>query len=393
LDKNPGAKGVDLMQVNVKDFLSTKPGSLAGRYLRMFWQPVYCSHELRSGKAVPITIMGEQFTLYRGESGDAHLIGFRCAHRGTQLSVGWVEGDCVRCCFHGWMYDGAGQCVDQPAEPQPFCSKVRVPGFPVRERMGLIFVYLGEGDPPSFPTYPMFEEPDSVVDAQAHYRPYNYFQDVENSVDQTHVLFTHRRHHRQARDEAQDKAGHPALAFEENSWGISVVVTYSNGLKNYIYSGMPNINFVYGQIVDPEVKRSLNITYKVPIDDEKHIFFIVHKLPVKGDTAKRILERRRATWVAERSSTGAIITDVIGGIMGFDEVNSKRIDFVSIEDGVVQGAQGVVCDRDSERLGRGDEGVILLRKIWRRELQALAEGKPLKEWRYQPGMVPRWENM
>lgn len=380
------------MQITVEDFLSTKRGTLAGRYLRMFWQPIYCSHELRNGHAVPICIMGEQFTLYRGESGDAHLIGFRCAHRGTQLSVGWVEGDRIRCCFHGWMYDGSGQCVEQPAEPQPFSSKVRIPSFYVREHIGLIFAYLGEGDPPLFPTYSILEDPGSVSDAQAHYRPYNYFQDVENSVDQTHVLFVHRRHHRHARDEAQDKAGHPALSFEESSWGISVVVTYSNGLKNYIYYGMPNINFVYGQIVDPEVKRSLNITYKVPIDDEKHILFIVHKLPVKGDAAVRMLERRRGAWVAERSSTGAIIRNVIDGNMRFDEVEPKRIDFISIEDGVAQGAQGVVCDRNSERLGRGDEGVILLRKVWNRELEALAGGGSLKQWCYQPDMVPRWQN-
>ncbi|HLY64456.1 MAG TPA: Rieske 2Fe-2S domain-containing protein, partial [Chloroflexota bacterium] len=75
----------------------TGPGTLAGRYLRLFWQPVYRSVDLAPGQAVPIAILGERFTLYRGEEGAPHLVAFRCAHRGTQLSTGWVEGDCIRC--------------------------------------------------------------------------------------------------------------------------------------------------------------------------------------------------------------------------------------------------------------------------------------------------------
>ena len=67
------------------------------------------------------------------------MIGFRCAHRRTQLSVGWVEGDCLRCFYHGWKYDGSGQCVEQPAEPKPFAEKIQIPSYPVTEYLGLIF--------------------------------------------------------------------------------------------------------------------------------------------------------------------------------------------------------------------------------------------------------------
>ena len=68
------------------------------------------------GQAKPIQIMSERFTLYRGEGGAPHVVGFRCAHRGTQLSAGWVEGDCIRCIYHGWVFDESGQCIEQPAE-------------------------------------------------------------------------------------------------------------------------------------------------------------------------------------------------------------------------------------------------------------------------------------
>jgi len=119
--------------MDFSEFVHTGPETLAGRYLRRFWQPVACCHELRAGQALPVRILSEDFTLYRGATGTAHLVGNRCAHRGTQLSVGWVEDDCIRCFYHGWKYDGAGQCVEQPAEGESFASKVRIASYPVQE--------------------------------------------------------------------------------------------------------------------------------------------------------------------------------------------------------------------------------------------------------------------
>ncbi|HEY3116170.1 MAG TPA: Rieske 2Fe-2S domain-containing protein, partial [Chloroflexota bacterium] len=105
--------------LSYEELVRTGPGTLAGRYLRGFWQPVAVAADLPIGRAKPIRVMSEDFTLYRGESGQPHVLAFRCAHRGTQLSTGWVEGDSLRCFYHGWRYDPDGQCVEQPAEPEP----------------------------------------------------------------------------------------------------------------------------------------------------------------------------------------------------------------------------------------------------------------------------------
>ncbi len=121
----------------------TGPGTLAGRYLRRFWQPVYHAFDLPPGHAKPVRIMSEDFTLYRGEGGAPHLVAFRCAHRGTQLSTGWVEGDCIRCFYHGWKYDQTGQCVEMPAEDPSFPPKVKIASYPTREYLGLLWAYLG----------------------------------------------------------------------------------------------------------------------------------------------------------------------------------------------------------------------------------------------------------
>src|SRR6185369_3106058 len=107
-----------------QDFVHTGPGTLCGRYLRMFWQPVCRAGDIEPGRTKPIRIMGEDFTLYRGQEGTPHIVAFRCAHRGTQLSAAWVEGDDLRCYYHGWKYDASGQCIEQPAEVNPFCEKI-----------------------------------------------------------------------------------------------------------------------------------------------------------------------------------------------------------------------------------------------------------------------------
>jgi len=86
------------------EIVHTGPGTLSGRYLRSFWQPVYHCVDLAPGQAKPLRVMGEGFTLYRGVTGAPYLVAGRCAHRGMQLSAGSVEGDAIRCFYHGWKY-------------------------------------------------------------------------------------------------------------------------------------------------------------------------------------------------------------------------------------------------------------------------------------------------
>src|SRR3954469_24601453 len=141
------------------DFVRTGPGTPAGRYLRRAWQPIYLSEKLAKGKIVPIRILGENLALYRGESGTARVIANECAHRLSVLSTGWVEGETIRCRYHGWRYDPSGQCVEQPAEAKPFFNKVpKLASYPCHEAHGLIFVYMGQGEAPAFRPLPGLED-------------------------------------------------------------------------------------------------------------------------------------------------------------------------------------------------------------------------------------------
>ena len=374
--------------MEICDFVHTGPQTLAGRFLRRFWHPVCCSYELEAGRTLPIRIMSENLTLYRGESGMPYLVGDRCAHRGTQLSVGGVEGECIRCFYHGWKYDGLGQCVEQPAEPESFAAKVRVAGYPVREYLGLIFAYLGEGEPPPLPRYPIFEKDDITLDVAALKRICNYFNNVDNSLDNVHVRFVHQRHRESVDDHVV--LGDPVISVEESDWGIRRYVRYPDGKDLTFFFGMPNINFINGQVVDAEIKRADVMVFKVPVDDENHIHFELRALPLTGKRGRSWVEERRAMRFKAEQDRPQIVQAILAGKLRLSDVDPMRVDFVMLEDEIAQAGQGAIADRAAEHLGRSDRGVFLLRKIWERELKNLAEGRPLKEWIYRADMIPTY---
>jgi len=370
------------------DFVHAGPGTLAGRFLRSFWQPVRCSYELGAGKALPVRIMNENLTLYRGQSGKAYMVADRCAHRGTQLSVGWIEDECIRCFYHGWKYDGTGQCVEQPAEDGKFSRNARIVSYPVQEYLGLIFVYMGGGEPPPLPRYPKFEEPDISLDVAALFRVCNYFNNIENSLDNVHVRWVHSRH----RDAAEDKIvrGDPLITVEESDWGVKRYVKYPDGKDLTFFFGMPNINYINGQVVDPQIKRADLIVFKVPVDDETHIHFELRAVPLTGERGQQWIAERRALRAECEKDRPEIVHAILTGKLSLDDVDPNRIDFVMLEDEIAQTGQGVIADRGKEHLGRSDRGVFLLRKLWERELRNLAEGKPIKNWTYKAEMVPTY---
>ena len=115
-----------------RDFAHIGPDTLAGRLLRRSWQPLIPGDELEPGAPKRVQLLGEYFTAYRGEDGVAHVVEDRCPHRLTMLSLGWVEGDNIRCFYHDWMFDPDGKCVDMPAENDVFRDKVCIRGFPAR---------------------------------------------------------------------------------------------------------------------------------------------------------------------------------------------------------------------------------------------------------------------
>lgn len=365
------------MEVTLTDIAPTGPGTLAGHFMRTFWQPVYRAEDLKPGRAVPIKVMSQDLTLYRGEGGAAHVLAFRCAHRGTQLSTGWVEGDCIRCFYHGWKYDQTGQCVEQPAEEAGFAAKVKVQAYPTQEYLGLIFAYLGEGEPPPLPRYREFEDEGIVETEKPVVWPCNFFNRLENSPDTVHLAFVHR-------DSPFSENGLidvPRVESTETEYGIETKSIRSGDKVRLTHFHMPNINLISGSPSIPGGPWSYHVSWRVPVDDASCASYIVDFQGLTGADAEKYLEQRRAQ--AESSQRGApaanLAQSVLRGDLAVDDIED-RSRIVNVQDYVAQVGQGAIAPREQDQLGRSDVGVILLRKLWLRELKALAEGHPLTRW-------------
>jgi 5,5'-dehydrodivanillate O-demethylase len=362
------------------DFVHTGAETLAGRYMRMFWQPVYRSHDLKVGRAVPLRIMNEDFTLYRGLSGAPFVVGPRCAHRRTLLSVGRVEDDGIRCLYHGWKYDGGGRCIDQPAEAVGFTKNVRVASYPTREYLGLIFAYFGEGRQPELPRFPEFES-GGVLEIETFVRACNYFNGLDNVCDPLHVFFTHQ--------DARMKVDVRSIAADESEFGVTIKTsrTKKSRVRLNLF-GMPNVALLRLPPADKnETSWREFASWSVPVDDEHYLSFNLTLIHLTGKKADRFRQRRARKIARARMSTTEVAARVLAGKTTIDDFKTKAPDIIRLQDDIVLTAQGVIPDRENEYLGRSDMGVALLRGIWQRELAALVEGGPLKKWTRPANLV------
>jgi 5,5'-dehydrodivanillate O-demethylase len=354
----------------------TGPGTPMGTLLRRCWQPVALARELVPGKARLIRIMGEDLTLYRGEGGAPHLVASRCAHRSTLLYIGWVEGDCIRCRYHGWKFDGSGQCVEMLAEDPSFPPKVRILSYPTREYGGLIFAYMGEGAPPAFWGKAELDRDYGVKWAISMTWPCNWFQRIENSLDAAHVSFVHQ-------DSAFGDyvtATAPTLEYEETKWGIRQIATRAADNVRISEVAWPNCNHIPVPISGVDVWVDM-FNWFVPVDDENTAFFSSLCAPVRGDAARALEEQIAARWPPYNpADQGA---ELFAGRAWPAAVE----DIVNAQDYLVQVGQGTIVDRSQERLGRSDAGIILLRKVFQRELEAIKQGCPGKEWKPRIGLA------
>ena len=173
-------------------FTRVGPGTPMGDLLRRYWHPVGCS-EFVTAKPQRVKVLGEELVLYRGDDGTTVLMQLRCAHRRVALDYGRVEGACIRCPYHGWLYDRSGQCVEQPAEPEGsgFKDKVRLTSYRTQEFSGLVFGYMGPDPAPLLPIYDILLETEGVKEILQQPVHTNWLNHVENIVDISHLAWLH----------------------------------------------------------------------------------------------------------------------------------------------------------------------------------------------------------
>jgi len=368
------------------DLATTQAGTPGGIFMRQFWMAVYESNQLPAGRAMPIRIMGHDYVIFRTQSGVAQVMAQRCPHRGAQMHLGWVQGEELRCVYHGWKFDCTGRCTEQPAEEPGYNEKVRIKTYPTGEHMGLIFAYFGDGKPPQFPPFP---EPDGegVIEVRpSTHVPCNYLQCFENSMDEVHVAFTHAPGGSHTKI-AQDL---PIITAEETPWGMMRYGTRKDGQVRHTLHYAPNavrvfvppfsgMNSVGGW---PEI-----ILIFTPVDDENCRWFATSKVYVTGEEAERYWAKRQQmeAEVINARPIMDVVHDIWSGKLMYEDVRHPQL--ARVQDIAVQAGQGRIADRENEFLGRSDAGIVTWRRILQRELRAIANGVARKKWATPPADV------
>jgi phenylpropionate dioxygenase-like ring-hydroxylating dioxygenase large terminal subunit len=163
-----------------------------------FWYPVVMSRDLAEAPR-KARILAQDLVVFRDAGGRAHVLSNTCTHRGGSLAGGKVRGDHIQCPYHGWQFDGAGQCRRIPSlgNAAAIPARTRIDAYPVVEKYGIVFAFLGdlpEAERPPMLEVPEFDDPawrPSWINFQVDY---HYERSIENGLDPAHNEFVHPTH-------------------------------------------------------------------------------------------------------------------------------------------------------------------------------------------------------
>lgn len=336
--------------------------SPGGQLLRRYWQPVAAAVELTDEKPIKkVRILGEDLVVYRDKSGRYGLVGEHCPHRSASLAYGRVDAEGIRCPYHGWKFNAAGRCIEQPAEPKNsnYKDEIEHPGYPVQKLGGLLFAYMGPQPAPALPRWDVL--------AWEHGRRWivkqellncNWMQCMENSVDPSHLYWLHgATAHLGKMGEYDEK--HDFITFE---YGIMKRRTtgVSGGQQGEVDQHpllFPNILrhvLKTKNVKDGKVRH--NLQFRVPVDDTHTQVFVAFFEPS---------ETERTSPDADAPLEHLAVRDADG---------NYRLELVLIQDAMAWETQGAVMDRSREHLGTGDKGVVIFRKMLREQIDLVRRG-------------------
>ena len=343
-------------------------GTPMGELLRRYWHPVGLgSHATNTPREV--RMLGEDLVLFRDGAGRAGLVWSRCCHRGTTLYYGKVEERGIRCCYHGWLYDVEGRCLDQSCEPDggaKYRKRIRQPWYPVEERYGLVFAYMGPPEKkPLLPRYDALEELDegefidvddtSIGSGGGAVAPCNWLQHFENVVDPFHVPVLHGNFSGTQFVPAMNLM--PQVEFSVTPRGVKVTserkLADGKVMHRTTEVVLPTLRVVPNPYVG-KYGRVESIGWTIPIDDTHYRIYTAGRVKEKGvllprspDAAKR--RNRSEMTPAERRA----------------EPN----------DWEAQTGQGPITLHSEEHLATSDSGIVKLRRMLAAQVDAVARGE------------------
>jgi phenylpropionate dioxygenase-like ring-hydroxylating dioxygenase large terminal subunit len=341
-------------------------GTPMGELMRRYWHPIGLSAD--AGQTPKqVRILGEDLILFRDFSGKPGLVYQHCAHRGASLFYGKVEAQGIRCCYHGWLFDVQGHCLEQPCEPGGgmACDKVRQPWYPVQEQYGLIWAYMGPPDKkPVLPKYECLETLDDgeFLEADDHsiggggpqIIDCNWLQHYENLVDPFHVVILHSSF--SGTQFVEQMALMPKVRWETAEQSVRTISnrTTPDGktLHRISEAGLPTLRI----IPNPKIGRYgmvESLGWILPIDDEHFRIYVVGRVREKGE-----LHKMRSR---------------LNGKLWEELTPQEHQQFPGDYEAMT--SQGKTAKHSEEFLATSDIGIVKLRRLLEAQLTAIAEGK------------------
>jgi nitrite reductase/ring-hydroxylating ferredoxin subunit len=360
------------------------PGTPCGKLLRRYWQPVALTDEMTGPRPVKaVRLLGEDLVLFR-EQNRYGLIERHCAHRGADLAYGRLENGGLRCSFHGWLFDAAGKCLETPAEPQGsrLCEHIRLRAYPVVEKSGILFAYLGEGEAPAFPHFDAFIAPPEYTFAFKGYWDCNWLQALEVGIDPAHASWLHKffededpaaSYGRQFRGTPSDsdlpiskvlrEFDRPEIRVERTDYGMRLQ-TLRRISDAHTHIRVTNVIFPQAFVIPMNAEMTIS-QWHVPVDDGGCYWYsIFTSFGAKVDQ-ETMRNQRLKTYPAPD------YRPVFGrhNSWGFDPEEQARKTFtgmgfdINIHDQWACESQGRIADRTRENLGTTDKGIVLYRRL------------------------------
>jgi phthalate 4,5-dioxygenase len=381
------------------------PDTPMGGLMRQYWIPALISPELPDNDGAPLRVrlLGEDLIAFRDSEGRAGLLAANCPHRGASLYFGRNEASGLRCVYHGWKFDVTGACVDMPSEPAEsnFRHKVQAVAYPCVERGGIVWTYMGQGEPPELPGFQSNELPITHMRLGRRYQETNWMQALEGGIDSAHGSFLHSALNapgglvrvRTLSDAARSQATRsPALQVAElpNGRLIGACREMPDGGQYW----RTNLFMMPFYTQSPQEQRHFNAW--VPMDDEHTLRVSIVWDPLEPITDERLAEKARGT--GRQPLPGGFIspqdllpaTSQPGGawrakanrnndyLLDYELQRTKwffGVDHGSLgtQDLAVQESMGPVIDRSKEHLGTTDLGVIAARRMLLDSARALRD--------------------
>jgi len=337
------------------------PGTPGGEYLRRFWQPVAFARDI-AATPLRVRILGEDLVVFRDRGGRGGVLHLHCAHRGTSLEFGIPVERGLRCCYHGWVFDVDGRCLETPGEPpgSRLHEHVCQGAYPTLEFTGLVFAYLGPPDRrPAFPLYDSYEvEGHQLMPAATFALPCNWLQVKDNSMDPVHTAFLHAL---SSGDQFTEAFGVvPELDWVTTEAGMVYIATRRVGDLVWVRVCdfmPPNVHQFTREIeeaTEPKAaSRPVIIRWAVPNDDTHTTNFELAQVdPAWGLTLEQVA----------RPGFG----------QSDDRPYAERQRFPADFD--AQSSQRPIAVHALEHLASTDRGVIMLRRLVRDGIRAVAGG-------------------